>query len=241
MPALGCGPGIRGSHEIRSLLVLVRGWRVACDFGLPNFLGLFCTAMAFFAAEFWASFVLDNTNPKLLRDGLTVDILGCGLRPVGYIHIPVSTWVRLVPPSFLSTPRETFSRLRPASDEGNIMARALIGQGVLILVRDPDLGPNGSFFPVPKNWGKASFSKFGTLLLVHAFSAPAFANTLCCTSGTFTIGTRPGTYALHASEGEGRLRPAYHCIVGASLSAYFGRRGNHCSLVISILVIVFGA
>ena len=37
------------------------------------------------------------------------------------------------------------------------MAPALIGQGVLIRVRDLELGPNGSFFPVPKNRQKASF------------------------------------------------------------------------------------
>ena len=37
------------------------------------------------------------------------------------------------------------------------MARALIGQGVLIPVHDPNSGPNGSFLPVPKNRQKASF------------------------------------------------------------------------------------
>ena len=37
------------------------------------------------------------------------------------------------------------------------MARALIGQGVLIPVRDPHLGANGSFFPLPKYLAKASF------------------------------------------------------------------------------------
>ena len=37
------------------------------------------------------------------------------------------------------------------------MARALICHGVLIPVRDPDLGPNGTFFPVPRNREKSSF------------------------------------------------------------------------------------
>ena len=155
VPVLGCGPRARGLLEIRLLLFLVRGWLPARDFGLPNFLGLFCVAIDSFTVEVWACFLHDSTGPRLLLVGLTVDILGRGLGPVGCIHIPISIWQRLT--SFLGTSQGSFSRLRPASEEGNIMARALIGQGVLTPVREPNLGPHGSFFPVPKNREKACF------------------------------------------------------------------------------------
>ena len=127
VPVLGCGPRARGLLEIRLLLFLVRGWLAARDFGLPNFLGLFCVAMDSFTAELWACFLHDGNSPKLLLVGFSVDILGRGLGPVGCIHIPISIWQRLVPPSFVNTSRGSFNRLRSASEEGNIMAHALIG------------------------------------------------------------------------------------------------------------------
>ena len=112
--------------EIRFWVFLV-SWLAARDFGVPNFLGLFCVAMDSFTTEFWACFLHDSTNPKLLLVGLSVDILSRRLGLVGCIHIPISIWQRFVPPSFFNTSRESFSRLRPASGEGNIMACALIG------------------------------------------------------------------------------------------------------------------
>ena len=151
------GPGVRGLLDVRLLLFVVRGWLAARDFGIPNFLGLICVAMDSFTAKFWACFLRDNTSPKLPLVGLSVDILSRGLGPVGCTHIPLSIWRQLVPPSFFATSWGIFSRLRLTSEEGNIMARALIGQGVLTPIRDPDLGPNGSFFPVPKNRENASF------------------------------------------------------------------------------------
>ena len=101
-------------------------------------------------------FLHDRTSSKLLLVGLSINILHRGLGPVGCIHAPLVIWQRSVFPSFLAISRGSFSRLRPASDEGNIIARALIGKGVLRPVHDPDLGPSGSFFPVPKYQEKAS-------------------------------------------------------------------------------------
>ena len=77
VPALCCGPRARGLLEIHLLLFLVRGLLAARDFGLPNFLGLFCVAMDSFTTEFRACFLHDSTSPKLV--GLSVNIPGCGL------------------------------------------------------------------------------------------------------------------------------------------------------------------
>ena len=118
VPLLGCGPRASGLLEICLLLFVVRGWLAERDFGIPNVLGLLCVAMDSFIAEFWAFFLHNNTSPKLLIVGLFVDILSRGLGPVGCIHIPLNIWRRLVPPSFLATSRGTFSRLRPAGEEG---------------------------------------------------------------------------------------------------------------------------
>ena len=58
----------------------------------PIFLGLFCRAMDSFTTEFWACFLHDNTSPKPFLVGLTVDILGRGLGPVGCTHIHTSLY-----------------------------------------------------------------------------------------------------------------------------------------------------
>ena len=136
---------------------MVRGWLAARHFGIPNFWGYFVWPWTLSPQSIGHVFLHDSTSPKLLLVGLCVDIFSRGLGPVGCIHIPLNIWLQSVPPSFLATSRGSFSRLRLASEEGDIMARALIAQGVLTPVRDPDLGPNGSFFPVPKNREKASF------------------------------------------------------------------------------------
>ena len=88
VPALICGFRVRGLLEIRLLLFWVRGWLAARDFGLPNFLGLFCVAMDSFTTELWACFLHDSTSPKLLLVCLSVKILGLGLGPVGCIRYP---------------------------------------------------------------------------------------------------------------------------------------------------------
>ena len=140
----------------RLLVLVLRMWRHSSELGIPHpgvHIGQFFVQLT---RDAWLIWLRDSTSPKLIVVPLTTAILERGVGPVGNVRIPPDIWTALVPRNFGEVSRRSFSSLASVTGKSAVLARALVQQGVLRPCLADGLGPNGSFFAIPKNSEKAS-------------------------------------------------------------------------------------
>ena len=147
-------PNLRPLLRSRIRFLLMRGDRVAMDFGMINVGERLLIALDTLRGDVWSCVLRDSTSPVTLLLGLDLEVLDRGIGQVGNIPIPEFIWDPLTPLDFSHVAARNLGTMPDIFAEGLIMARALVRDGILKPCGGG--GPNGYPFPVPKNATKAS-------------------------------------------------------------------------------------
>ena len=81
--------------------------------------------------EVWICIFRDTTSPVTILVGLDPDVLNRGIGQIGSIPIPDFVWDLLAPGDFDVVASRDLGGMRDMSEEAQIMARALVRDGVL--------------------------------------------------------------------------------------------------------------
>ena len=176
--------GLRLSGSLRDLLhrrirfLFIQGGRVARDLGMVDVDDQLIAALDSLRGDVWSCVLRDSTSPVTLLVSLDPSMLDRGLGPVGNIPIPELLWHFLAPLDFLEVTARDLGEMPEIFREGLIMARALVGDGVLRQCAGGGGGPlgaNGYLFPIPKNAVKTSMIvHLVRLNKCHRFEPPRF-------------------------------------------------------------------
>ena len=128
---------------------------MAFDISMSSFDERVLQALDALTPEVWICIFKDTTSPITLLIGLDRSVLDRGIGQIGSISIPPFIWNFLAPEDFESVASRDLGSMRSMSEDGLVMARALVHDGVLS-VWEGGGGANGYMFPVPKNSTKAS-------------------------------------------------------------------------------------
>ena len=81
--------------------------------------------------DVWLCVFKDSTSPVVCLIGLTHEVLDRGIGQVGAIHVPEFIWDLLAPLDLSRVAEQPLRPLRSISEEGLVMAKALVCDGVL--------------------------------------------------------------------------------------------------------------
>ena len=113
-----------------SLRPMVRGWmrgaRVAFDISMSSFDERVLQALDALTPEVWICIFKDTTSPITLLIGLDRSVLERGIGQIGSISIPPFIWNFLAPEDFESVASRDLGSMRSVSEDGLVMARALV-------------------------------------------------------------------------------------------------------------------
>ena len=118
-------PLVRG----RIRLLLMRGARVAFDISVSSFDERVLQALDALTPEVWICIFKDTTSPITLLIGLDRSVLDRGIGQIGPISIPPFIWNFLAPEDFESVASRDLGSMRSMSEDGLVMARALVRDG----------------------------------------------------------------------------------------------------------------
>ena len=154
---------------------------MARDLGMVDVDERLIVALDSLWGDVWSCVLRDSTSPVTLLLSLDPSVLERGLGPVGNIPIPDFLWDFLAPIHFRDVTSRDLGGIPEISQEGLIMARALVRVGVLRPCaggggRGVNGRPNGYLFRIPKNEMKASMIvHLVGLNKQHRFKAPRFS------------------------------------------------------------------
>ena len=109
----------------------MRGARVAADLCVDSFDPRVLHALDALSQDVWLCGFKDSTSPVVCLIGLTHEVLDRGIGQVGAIRIPDFIWDLLAPPDLSRVAGQPLGPLRSISEEGLVMAKALVRDGVL--------------------------------------------------------------------------------------------------------------
>ena len=104
---------------------------MAFDISMSSFDERVLRALDALTPEVWICIFKDTTSPITLLIGLDRSVLDRGIGQIGSISIPPFIWNFLAPEDFESVASRDLGSMRSMSEEGLVMARALVRDGVL--------------------------------------------------------------------------------------------------------------
>ena len=104
---------------------------MAFDISMSSFDERLLQALDVLTPEVWICIFKDTTSPITLLIGLDRSVLDRGICQIGSISIPPFIWNFLALEDFESVASRDLGSMRSMSEDGLVMARALVRDGVL--------------------------------------------------------------------------------------------------------------